>query len=352
MTPSDHHTVSSRTIYAIRTHRDSESVRRLHSELTAALGPERVFVVVDELGGKTDWPADYSRVAVTPALVSRLSLRGDIPNIGWLCGDYCYYALADAIEFDYAWLIEWDVQFVDIDIAAFFGQFADCDLDFVAKELVPAEPGWPWRRSLEALGPTDVWRCLFPLTRASRPAIAAALELRRQVSGTATARVAPRGDTTAGTSDDDLGLALPQPVDQPNDEGVFATAVVAAGLEWRDLASFNPDYYPYFSTKIKYLAQSVVRLHDGPQVVHPSLSQSDYTEYVRHEFPTLVELTSKMWMIATYEQALHPSDHPILRRALPWQFGIIASSDLLVDLVARTVWHLSHAPLLRRRPPS
>ncbi len=310
--------MAARTVYAIRTHRDSAAVRRLHNELTEAVGPASVFVVVDELTGTTDWPTLYSRVAVTPALLAKLCLQ-NVRDAGWLCGDYSYYAMADAFQFDYMWLVEPDVRFANVDLKRFFGQFADCTLDFLARGMGPAGD-WYWRPFLEARGMENIWRCHFALTRASRPAISAALRLRRHTAA----------------------VAVPQQLGYPNDESVFATAVVAAGLQWGDLQEFNPGSYRYFSFEMKFHARSVVRLCDGPQVIHGAVSEVEYVQHVRRQYAALdscmdgswvVKAYRKLRMIRIHKKALHPSDHRILRRALPWRSRVLLWCDPLLALV-------------------
>ena len=247
-------------VFAIRAHEPSRAVARLHAVLAQALPESRVVVVVDELHGaaRCAWPAEYELVPIDDALLESLELRTDIADAGWRCGDYAYYALASALDFEHAWLIEPDVGFEGVDVRGLFSGFSGSAADLIAADVRPA-PGWSWAFQLTVRGVESPWRCFFPMTRMSRDAIGSALRLRRRIQWI------------------DGGS-----YGHPNDEGIVASAVAADGLVWEDLRGAEPQLFAHFHHRPKLQGRVVAERFGGPFVVHPALEPAEFAADLRH----------------------------------------------------------------------
>lgn len=248
------------SVIGIRAHRPTEAVARLHGEVSRALPDVHVVVVADQMRGAVaqPWPTSYDMIPITDEFLRSAGLRTDLVDAGWRCGDYAHYVLHQALDPDHAWLVEPDVRFLGMDLGAFLGGLDMSTADLVAADLLPA-PDWLWSHQLTSRGVETPWRCFFPLTRLSRAAVGASLELRLRLQGI----------------DNHFG--------QPNDEGIVATAVMTAGLTAADLRLLEPDAFTHFHHRPR-LHHDVVAAHSpGPSVLHPSLSAAEFTRSVRRE---------------------------------------------------------------------
>lgn len=251
-----------RSVFAIRAHEPSPAVERLHAALSRlAPADHRIVVVVDEMHGvgRRAWPVEYDLVSINDRLLESVGIRTDIPDAGWRCGDYAYYALAADREFKYAWLIEPDVVFEGLDLESFFSELDASDADLIAPDILPA-PGWLWSYQLTERGITSPWRCFFPLTRLSRRGIEAARRLRTRIQWIDAANYG-----------------------HPNDEGVVATAVAAGGLTMSDLRLAYPRHFAHFHHRPKLQSSTITELFGGPSILHPCVDQSGFVRGLRRE---------------------------------------------------------------------
>lgn len=250
-----------RSLFAVRAHHPTPAVRALHLELSTSFPAERVVVVVDELHSATPkaWPQEFEIISINDRLLRDLGIRTDIVDAGWRCGDYAYYALLNSCEFDYAWLIEPDVCFLETSAGEFLGAFSSSRADLIATDVRPAGD-WPFSYQLTCRGVADPWRCFFPVTRMSREAIASAQELRMRLQWIDGGNFGP-----------------------PNDEGIVATAVAANGLEILDLRVQEPEALEHFHHRPKVDLGSVAAFCDGPTVVHPGLASAAFASDLRRD---------------------------------------------------------------------
>ena len=172
-------------------------------------------------------------------------------DYAWRCGDYGYYlARRQFPEARLLWLIEYDVRFSGDRLADFF-QFFDGrpEIDLVATDLAPAGTDWFWTRTCFGRG-IRPYRCLFPITRLSAPAIDAVLARRRAQSR----RYARR--------------AL-----WPNDEAMVATTLGNGDFVCRDFNAFGASYYDATRfTFVEPIDGDALPVTRGPvQMLHPVL---------------------------------------------------------------------------------
>lgn len=250
-----------RSLIALRAHRPTAAVEHLHAQLRTGYPDARIVVVADQLHDAPPqaWPPGYDVVSLTDEVLTSAGLRTDLEDAGWRCGDYAYYALQQALDVDRAWLVEPDVQFLGMDVRAFLDDLDASDADLIATDIRPGDD-WFWSYQLTSRGVEEPWRCFFPLTRLSRAAIGASLDLRRRLQW---------------IDGGDFG--------HPNDEGVVATAVMNAGLTGEDLRLLQPDAFTHFHHRPKLHRDVVAALPDGVHVAHPCLEGGEFAQSVRRE---------------------------------------------------------------------
>lgn len=249
-----------RSLVAIRAHRPTAAVARLHDALSPVVPDGRLVVVADELHGAAPqaWPSHYDVVGLDDDVLDAAGIRTDIIDAGWRCGDYAYVALASAGRFEHAWLIEPDVAFTGPGGAGLLDELDRSAADLVAADIRPA-PDWLWAHQLTSRGVLDPWRCFFPLTRLSRRAIDAALALRLRIQWL------DGGDSG-----------------HPNDESVVATAVMTGGLSGADLRAARPDAFAHFHHRPK-LMTALVAEEERTAVIHPALEHGEFVRTLRRE---------------------------------------------------------------------
>lgn len=149
---------------AIRTNRWTEEEDRLLASLRGAFGDNIVVVFHNRPKGVVP-PVEV--VDVNDAWVNEAGLRV-VPDWGWRCGDYFYYALRKAKpDYDFYWLIEPDV-FFSSDPVEFFDIFNDVTSDALGSDVKPYLADIPFTRALNGVAP---FQAIFPLTRFSAPAL-------------------------------------------------------------------------------------------------------------------------------------------------------------------------------------
>jgi hypothetical protein len=291
-----------RTVVAVRAHEPTPATLSMYREAVACFGPEQAYVVTDEYSSdrRTPWPDDVSRVPVTPELLDYLRLRRDVPDVAWRCGDYAYYALAETVPFDRAWLVEPDVGLYGLSLRDIVDRFDGHRADYLSGRLHPVgDEFWEWTRSLTARGVSDPWRSFFPLTRASRSAVDAALDLRRRTQHVATSESL-----------------------YPNDEIILATAVgTSSRLVTADLVALAPSWFAYFDHfdgAVKQHRSTLERRFAPPQVFHPALDDDDYVAFLGQRIAHARDLGPRRLLREVVDRAgdLGPQQRHLLRRTL------------------------------------
>lgn len=147
---------------AIRTNKWGEDEARTWSALAPVFGDDLSVVFHDYAG---------QEMPCAPVEISNgwLAANGlaEVPDWGWRCGDYAYYALRQAMpDYDAYWLIEPDVFFTG-DPAEFFARFAGERADALGYQLGPFDAGHPFAQALDI----PPMRAIFALTRVSGRAL-------------------------------------------------------------------------------------------------------------------------------------------------------------------------------------
>lgn len=160
------------TLVAIRTHRWSEDEVRLLEALQPTLWPHVAVVFHNRPKGLQPVP---QVVDINQNWLAAEGLRR-VPDWGWRCGDYFYYALRKAFpNYSYYWLVEPDVHFTS-DPAAFFAKFLDVHADALGYQLGPLRGASRFARGMPGY---SHYQAIFALTRFSGRALDRLLQERR-----------------------------------------------------------------------------------------------------------------------------------------------------------------------------
>jgi hypothetical protein len=116
---------------------------------------------------------------------TRMGFRDDRPDLLWYCGDYAaYFACTEIPDYDYYFLVEYDVDFVDRSALLLEGiinrlGFAGPDpVDFVGCQTWKGTSDGEWGRTVAGVYP-EVHMCLFPFIVLSKRAIEYLISERR-----------------------------------------------------------------------------------------------------------------------------------------------------------------------------
>jgi hypothetical protein len=208
-----------RTLLVLRAHRADTQTFAAYDRYAAVPGLE-VLIACDERRGAVDMQA-RRKAGYSLQTLRDMGLLPH-PKCGWRCGDYAYYLARQTLpDFDFYWLTEPDVWVNAADLHAFMASFAASDADFLASRLAPAHSGWLWHGTM-ADRYSDVFACIFPITRLSGRAIDHLHAARRA------ARRAPSEAVFASW---------------PNDEVFAATELMNHGFTCLDLSDVRPGCY-------------------------------------------------------------------------------------------------------------
>ncbi len=238
-----------RSIAAIRTNKWSEEEERLLARLRLAFGDD-VVVIFHDRPGLVEPPVQV--IDIDDGWVARNGLV-HVPDWGWRCGDYFYYALRQARpDYDCYWLIEPDVHFTS-DPTPFFASFETDRSDALGYQLGPFKADIRFTRGLPEMAHH---RAIFALTRFSGRALDRLFALRRATA----ARPGPQRD-------------------YPNDE-VFAFSHVAADddLTRGTLEARAADWFEgvQFATDPDMLHDLLAETAAEGRVFHPVRSRAGF----------------------------------------------------------------------------
>ncbi len=240
-----------RVLAAIRTNKWTEEEERLLAALRSGFGDD-VMVVYHNRGAMVSPPLPVVDVNSAWVLRNRLPL---VPDWGWRCGDYFYYALRAARpDYDAYWLIEPDVHFT-ADAAGFFRCFDAAGEDVLGHDLGPFSKEIRFTRGLPDMAH---YRAIFALTRFSGRALDRLFALRQALSeGPVSLR------------------------DYPNDEiFAFTHAVADKGLVCGRLEDHAPDWFAdtQFAPDPDMLFDLVVKDAAPGRVLHPVRSRAAFKQ--------------------------------------------------------------------------
>lgn len=190
-----------RTVALLRTHRLTPGILSEFAKLAACQDVD-AFVLADgdklfpAAGGEpelTSYPADGREIPVFPVAQRHFEALGlpclshepqpTRPGVKWCNGDYPLYVFQRFFpEYDFYWMLDYDVFFNGRDYTPFFAHYAGWPQDFLAGSFGPAAPAWMWAQGTDWAYPPEEKRCaFFPAVRFSARALPALLERRREL---------------------------------------------------------------------------------------------------------------------------------------------------------------------------
>ncbi|MGB3146755.1 MAG: component of SufBCD complex [Paracoccaceae bacterium] len=242
-----------RQIAAIRTNKWTEEEERLMNALLPVFGDDLVVVFHDRPAGVTP-PLPVIDLQAEWVLRQGLAL---VPDWGWRCGDYFYYALhAARPDYDYYWMVEPDVHFTG-PAQTFFEPMQQACEDALGFQLGPFNEDIRFARGLPGMAH---YRAIFALTRFSGRALGRLLALRQKM---AEGHISMR--------------------DYPNDE-LFCFSHIAAmpELAYGCLETYAPEWFEgaQFTPNPDLLYDVVVGQASAGKLMHPVRSRANFKRAV------------------------------------------------------------------------
>lgn len=282
-----------RTVAAIRSHRPGPDVDRVYNWLSESMDPGDIFIVADETRGKKySWPQGYQVVTYDENFLNELSIFNPGGDVGWRCGDYCYFALEQEEQFEYLWMIEPDVV-ANFPFSHLLDETSADSAELVSASLRERDRSWSWHSPMARLGYDRVYSVFFPLTRVSRRLI----ELIRL----------ERSRMSDRFLSGDLQV-------YPNDESVTATVAISRSCSYTDLKEKNPEMFSHFLWGSKWLYPDVLSKFDRPKLIHPVLTGEGYADYLRKLISGLNLSDSNFKVLGTSMWSISAANYPEWRQ--------------------------------------
>ena len=236
------------TLFLIRCGQTSPVAQLLAASLAAATGRQPVFVCDERRGPVSTW--DCPKITLSETLLDGLGLAHRPQNWGWLCGDFCYYAAAQAFpEHSYYCLLDSDVFMTERAASGLVALFAASPQQALAVRLGEQADIPRYSRGLTTLGLPPNLGCIFPLSRVHAKVIPVMLQLRCKA----------------------------QEVSPPNDEAILAGAVALGGFSAAALEKIAPSVFGpgNFETNPPHLFKGISAHPDDLRIYHPVVTADD-----------------------------------------------------------------------------
>lgn len=269
-------------VIGIRTHKWTSEEERLYNVLLQYFSPNSIFVIVDEiLKAPVNTPKFINKISLDHNFLEYQNILFTHPakkGLGWLCGDYFYYAMESSIDAEYYWLIEPDVGFTFDNISDFFFSFEKVKDDALVQSYQKSPEKWMWKKSAELIN-SQAYKSFFPLTRLSKKAI---IECKK-------ARV----NLTERLCNKEFSINL-----YPNDEALVATVVGNnPDLKINNLKQYFPYGFKYFtymqSISVMPNAKDILPKN---QILHPIRSVSDAAKFVSDKIINLLSSNREFYL--------------------------------------------------------
>lgn len=265
-------------VIGIRTHCWGQAEEKLYSTLLKAFPKEHIFVIADEMKGEVLTPNFIQKINWNEAFLERKNLlnynhfnRG----LGWLCGDYFYYAFEEQVKADFYWLIEPDVVFSFSNLNDFFDKTESYQEAALLSDYKQLAEDHYWFKPATLIDTTP-YGCLFPLTRLSHKAVEVCYTERKRISEIYKKKQAFSHDNN------------PVGIHFPNDEVLVATTLVREGLSIKSLNDIFPTSYHCFSYHNVFSLPIDKGFELENQVIHPARSLPFVTEKLSRDIISLL----------------------------------------------------------------
>lgn len=303
-------------VIGIRTHRWSDHENNLYIRLQQYFHPDNIFVIADETSSTVPTPSEIKKIPLNTELLNKLHILSSHPHpkgLGWLCGDYFYYAFANTIHAQYYWLIEPDVDFTFQNISTFFKRYEGLTYDALLHNFEPAPESWHWTKKAKIIDQTP-YQAFFPLSRLSRQAINTCLAERQRIG--------------KKFQQDQTDLFL-----YPNDESLVATAMVKHHHSVSNLAHIkgSRNSFKHFTYAKPIVMPNSKKVLPRNQVIHPSRSPNQFASSLVAQIMKEQNSLNKLVDLAIYQF----QDVPKIIQHAQEEFSLQLSDILLSSLRLR-----------------
>lgn len=240
-----------KSIFLIRCTAFDSETKRLYDLLTSTFGSDVVFPVVDAMGESdstlqqllSTFPENH--FPIDDDFINREGLHKFAGMTGWLCGDYALYRALEQDDWEFAWVMEPDLVFLN-GALSIIEEVDQSSVDLIGYYHRSIDSKWWWHRRIFDYFPEEnISMVAFPLIRASRKLVQEALKMRQEFT--------PYVESGA--------LA-------PNDESILATVAARPHFTTRSLKDEYGEAFRYWATNVKFSLAGLERIESTPQIVH------------------------------------------------------------------------------------
>lgn len=281
-------------VVGIRTHKWTNEEEKLYIKLQQYFHKDEIFFIVDEIKGNKSFPSFVNKISLNESFLREQQILSEHPNpkgLGWLCGDYFYYAFEQAVNAEFYWLIEPDVDFTFNDLSLFFSKYETRYDDAFLFNFSPAGEEWNWTNRGKIIF-EKVYQAFYPLSRLSKRAIGACLEERKRLTQ----------------------IFIDRKIDAyqyPNDEVLAATVMVKNNFKVSDLSALWPNSFKYFSYKNSVIDGYIKFELPSNQVLHPVRGVESFTQLLVNEIHSKIADSAVIHDLMNRTQ-LHRKDVPLI----------------------------------------
>ena len=256
---------------AIRCHKIGEAEKKLYSFVAKYFGKENTFFVMNVNSSEVQVPEGYNHIIFNREKILSGEKLFWPQDVAWKCGDYCYYAMLNALSgYAYFWLLEPDIKFCCDKPEIFFEDFEAQEADFLAPRFGRAPetlPFYPTAKVLES----EPMSCLFGITRMNPALIPKLMSTRENLSEKFYKEKLP-------------------PSLYPNDEIYVSTAGARLGLRCAPMDKLSSFNFLLFSVdpNIFFLEKDLADVQ-GKFIVHPFMDGETFIEKKMTRFETVLK---------------------------------------------------------------
>lgn len=298
-------------VVGIRTHKWTSEEEKLYVKLQQYFAKDEIFFIVEEMKNEKELPSFINKISLNESFLKEQQILSNHPNpkgLGWLCGDYFYYAFEKSVNAEFYWLIEPDVDFTFNDLSLFFAKYEEQDHDAFLFNFSQADEKWNWTKRGKIIF-DKVYQAFFPLSRLSKRAIRACLEERKFLTQTFIEK----------------NIDLNQ---YPNDEVLVATVMVKNQLKVSDLSSLWTEGFKYFSYRNSIIDGNVKLTLPTNQVLHPVRQVKSFARLLADEVNTQINNSMIIHDLINKMQ-LHKNDVSLIINELKEQAFVDLEKQLL-----------------------
>lgn len=250
------------TVIGIRTHTWTLEEEKMYQKLLLAFPADKIFVIMNETGGVVPTPDYVNKISWNDEFIRQhqlLHYNHFNAGIGWLCGDYFYYAFREQVKADFYWLTDPDVGLTFDDVRTFFAQTENDHADALLSAFRVLSKEDYWYKSAELVGLVNgnAYGCVFSFNRLS----AAAIDRCRQERQKFSAFYQEKGALVFDNN--------PIGVHFPNDESLVVPTLMREGFSVKGLDELFPGALMNFSCHYWFCMPQHQIMRPRNQVIHP-----------------------------------------------------------------------------------